>query len=58
MNDNTLIKLYGNIIRYKCPCCGEINEYHESTIEMMKENGKTYIVCDGCDNKINIMTHE
>ena len=24
MTDNTLIKLYGNIIRYKCPYCGEI----------------------------------
>ena len=35
---NTLIKLYGNIIRYKCPCCGEINSYHESTIEILKES--------------------
>ena len=54
MTDNVLIKLYGNIIRYKCPCCGEINSYHESTIEILKENGKTYIFCEGCDNKIKI----
>ena len=54
MTDNALKKLYGNIIRYKCPCCGEINSYHESTIEIIKENKKTYIFCDGCDNKIKI----
>lgn len=54
MTSNTLIKLYGNIIRYKCPYCGEINSYHESTIKIIKENGKTYIFCDGCDNKIKI----
>lgn len=54
MTENTLIKLYGNIIRYKCPCCGEIKSYHESTIKIMKEKGKTYFFCDECDNKIKI----
>ena len=54
MTESALIRLYGNIIRYKCPCCGEIIAYHESTIEIMKENGKTYIICDECDNKIKI----
>lgn len=51
---NTLLKLYGNIISYKCPCCGEINSYHETTIKILKEKGKTYIFCNGCDNKIKI----
>lgn len=38
----------------ECPCCGEIISYHESTIEIIKGKGKTYIFCNECDNKIKI----
>ena len=54
MTDCILIELYGNIVEYKCPNCGEIMKYYESTVEILKENGKEYIFCEGCDNKIKL----
>jgi uncharacterized Zn finger protein len=54
MTEVTITKFIGNTINYQCPYCGEINTYYESTVEMLKENGKTFIECDGCDNKIII----
>ena len=40
MTGNTLIKLYGNIIRYKCPCFGgehfaQDDEYQIDSIDFM-----------------------
>lgn len=56
MGDVIHINLYGDIVEYKCPNCGEINKLHKSTVEILKENGKTYIFCENidCDNKIKL----
>ena len=54
MADYISIYLYGNIVEYKCPNCGEIMKLHESTVEILKENGKEYIFCESCDNKVKL----
>ena len=54
MADYISIDLYGNMVEYKCLNCGEIMKFHESTIEIMKENDKEYIFCECCDNKIKL----
>lgn len=50
------ISLYGNMVEYKCPNCGEIIKLHQSTVEMLKENGAEHIICENlyCDNKIKL----
>lgn len=54
MADYISIDLYGNMVEYKCPNCGEIMKLHESTVEILKENDKEYIFCECCDNKIKL----
>lgn len=56
MTDCILIGLFGDMVEYKCPNCGEINKLHRSTVEILKENGKDYIFCENlyCDNKIKL----
>ena len=56
MTDCIRIDLYGDMVEYKCPVCGEINKLHRSTVEILKENGKDYIFCENlyCDNKIKL----
>lgn len=53
MTEHTLVKLYGNIVRYTCPNCGTINELHEYTKDMFIENDVPYF-CEGCDEQIKL----
>lgn len=54
MTESYLIRVFCNIVTYKCPHCGTINTFNKSTVDLFLENKKDYIVCEGCDTKIKI----
>lgn len=54
MNKYCINKFIGETIQYECPCCGEINKFYQSIINVFLENKINYIICEGCDTKIKI----
>lgn len=54
MTESYLIRVFCNIVTYKCPHCGEINKFHKSTIDLFLENKIDCITCEECDIKIKI----
>lgn len=54
MTEVLLIKIFYNIVTYKCPHCGEINTFPQSTIDLYHENKIDHIYCEECYSKIKI----